>query len=273
MRPFVTHDPLMQALVHVIRAPSSTLDVPGLEELLREYGVSDGDIETNANALTLERFFLYRQLVYGRFFGALEASIPLTIARIGTDLVTRELREFISQRATKSRYMRDITPEFLAFVEDRWRERGLVSDGLIELARHELLTIEIAAAPDDETKSSIDEVNLETRFRFRQSTKLVHYAYAVHVLPEDEADRTMPERRDSWVLGYRDDDHRVRFLELTPLAAAVVERLMQGECLRDAATNGCQGIGVELNDEALATTAVLLDDFEQRGVLVGTIDK
>lgn len=267
----MTHDPLMQALVHVIRGPAPALDVAQFQKMLRDFGVSEEDIAACGNAETIERFFLYRKLVFGRFWGALEVSIPLTIARIGKDLVQRELQDFIFQHATKSPYLRYIAPEFLVFVEQRWRARGLVPEYVIELARHELLTIEIAASLDDENKSNIDEVHLETRFRFRQSTRLVHYAHAVHRLSDDESDRTEPERGDTWVLGYRDDEHRVRFLELTRLAAAVVEKLMQGECLRDAATNGCASIGMEPNDEALANIAILLDDFEQRGVLIGTI--
>lgn len=267
----MTHDPLMQALVHVIRGPASQLDVAEFQQMLRDSGVSEQDIAACGHAETIERFFLYRQLVYGRFWGALEVSIPLAIARIGKDLVQRELQDFISRQATKSPYLRYIAPEFLVFVEQRWRRQDLVPEYVIELARHELLTIEIAASLDDENKSNIGEVDLETRFRFRESTRLVHYAHAVHRLSEDESDRKEPERGDTWVLGYRDDEHRVRFLELTRLAAAVVEKLMQGECLRDAATNGCASIGMEPNDEALANIAILLDDFEQRGVLIGTI--
>ena len=267
----MTHDPLMQALVHVIREPASQLDVAEFQQMLRDFGVSDEDIQAGGNAETLERFFLYRQLVFGRFWGALEVSIPLTMARIEKDLVQRELRDFISRHATKSPYLRYIAPEFLVFVERRWRDQSLVPEYVIELARHELLTIEIAASLDDENKSNIDEVNLETRFRFRQSTRLVHYTHAVHRLSEDESDRKEPEGGDYWILGYRDDSHRVRFLELTRLAAAVVEKLIQGECLRDAATNGCAAIGMEPNDEALANIAMLLDDFEQRSVLIGTI--
>ena len=269
----MTHDPLMQALVHTIRGHASTLDGPEFTRTLREIGVSDDDIDASNQATIVERFFLYRQLVHGRFWGALEVSIPRTIARIGKDLVKRDIEDFIHQHATKSPYLRDIAPEFLTFVEHRWRDQGLVSADLIELARHELLTIDIAASLDDDVKSSIDEVDLESRFQFRQSTRLVHYSYAVHLLPDDEADRTTAAQGDFWVFGYRDDDYQVRFLELTRLAAAVVEKLMQGECLRDAATNGCKSIGAEVSDEALANIAILLDDFEQRGVLVGAIGK
>jgi hypothetical protein len=170
-------------------------------------------------------------------------------------------------------YMRDIAPEFLAFVGTRWHDEFHLPEYLRELALHELLTIDVAAGLDDETKSPIESVDLETCLQFQQAAKLVHYRYAVHRLPDDEDDRSEPERGDFWILGYRDAEDEVRFLELTPLAAAVVDKLMQGQCLRDAATSGCVSVGVALDDAALATIAVLLDDLEQRGVFIGAFSK
>lgn len=254
-------EPWMQTLVHVIRQRQTPSDIDSLVHSIGEHEAVD--------ASNLDRFVLYRHLVHGRFFGALEASIPRTMARIGADEIKNDVREFIFQRATKSPYMRDIAPEFVTFASGRWRDELHLPEWLIELAQHELLTIDIAAALDDEMKSAVEEVDLDTCLQFQQAAKLVHYRYAVHRLPDDEMDRSEPEKGDWWILGYRDDEPRVRFLELTPLAAAVVEKLMQGECLREAATSGCASVGISLDDDALATIAVLLDDLEQRSVFVG----
>jgi hypothetical protein len=251
----------MQALVHVIRAPQTPSNVDELTRLFGE-GERIGDAD-------LERFVLYRQLVHGRFWGALEVSIPRTIARIGAEIVKQDLTEFIFQHATTSIYMRDIAPEFIAFVSPRWRDQRHLPEYLIELATHELLTIDIAAALDDDEKSSIEAVDLETSLQFQRAAKLVQYRYAVHRLPEDETDHSEPAPGNWWILGYRDEEDRARFLELTPLAAAVLEKLMPGDCLHDAALKGCATTGTVLDDQALANIAVLLDDLEQRGVFIG----
>lgn len=258
-------EPWMEALVHVIRARQTPVELDVIEHSL-------GNVN-EANVADVERFVLYRQLVQGRFWGALEVSIPRTIARIGKDILQRDLREWIYQRATKSVYMRDIAPEFLAFVGTRWHDELHLPEYLQELALHELLTIDVAAGFDDDAKSPIESVDLETCLRFQQAAKLAHYRYAVHRLPDDEEDRSEPALGDWWILGYRDADDRVRFLELTPLAASVVDKLMQGQCLHDAAANGCASVGVALDDAALATIAVLLDDLEERGVFIATFSK
>lgn len=258
-------EPWMDLLVQVIRAPQTPVEI---EKFAPSLGVGN-----EAKAEVLERFVLYRQLVFGRFWGALEVSIPRTMARMEKNILQQNVREFIFQQATKSVYMRDVAPEFMIFVGNRWHDELHQPEYLKELALHELFTIDIAAGLDDEAKSPIDQVDLDTCLLFQQAAKLTHYRYAVHRLPEDEEDRSEPERGDWWILGYRDDEHRVRFLELTALAASVVDTLMQGHCLQDAATSGCRSVGVSLDDAALATIAVLLDDLERRGVFIGAFSK
>lgn len=258
-------EPWMETLVHVIRARQAPITLDISEHSLGK--------DAAASSADWERFVLYRQLVFGRFWGTLEVSIPRTIARIGKEILQQDLREWIFQRATKSVYMRDIPPEFMAFVGTRWFDELNLPDYLRELALHELLTIDVAAGLDDDAKASIEGVDVDTCLQFQQAAKLAHYRYAVHRLPEDEEDRSEPALGDWWILGYRDAEDEVRFLELTPLAAAVVDKLMQGQCLGDAAKSGCASAGVALDDGALATIAVLLDDLEERGVFIGSFSK
>lgn len=262
-------EPMMQTLVDVIRQPSSTLDVPSLMGLLREHGGSDFHDATSASVTVVSRFLLYRDLVHSRFMDALEATIPRTIARIGKESMKRDLRDFIQSRATASPYLRDVAPEFVAFASHRWGADESVPKYVSDLAFHELMTIEIAAGLDDEASDPIEVVDLTTRFRFQRAARLVNYQYAVHRLPDDEADRSIPAKGEWQLLGYRDANFRVRFLELTPLAAAVVQWLMTGESLREAIVAACAHVGASMNDEILATISVLLDDLDERGVLVG----
>jgi hypothetical protein len=84
----------------------------------------------------------------------------------------------------------------------------------------------------------------------------------------DEAPSSDAEARPVSILIYRDPEHRSRFLELTPLAAAILERLFAGETLGQALTNAC----ASLDEEVLAGTARLLADLGERGVLLGARD-
>jgi hypothetical protein len=64
--------------------------------------------------------------------------------------------------------------------------------------------------------------------------RLVQYRHAVHELPADEACRTPPDERAVSLLVYRSPEHEVRYLELTPLARGILERLLAGDSLGGA---------------------------------------
>lgn len=77
-----------------------------------------------------------------------------------------------------------------------------------------MATSEASRAPNAPAGIALDRPLL-----FAESVRLVHYAWAVHELPDDAVG--LPARRDVHLLAYRDDTHAVRWLELTPLAERV----------------------------------------------------
>ena len=70
------------------------------------------------------------------------------------------------------------------------------------------------------------------------------------------------------LLYYRDEEHRLEVMELSPpLAGALLERADLP--LQQAIADACNEAGVPMNDETLATIARLLADLGARGVLLG----
>jgi hypothetical protein len=96
--------------------------------------------------------------------------------------------------------------------------------------------------------------------------KLMRYQWAVHELPEDANAVGDPENRDVALVGYRDENHAVRWLELTPLAAAILERLAAGDSLGVGIARACAAQGASAD---LAHVAKLLTDFGDRRILLG----
>jgi hypothetical protein len=62
----------------------------------------------------------------------------------------------------------------------------------------------------------------------------------------------------------------VRFLELSPLAAPLVLRLMRGEPLGVAATGSLAELGLARDDPTLSEVAVLLEGLARSGPLLST---
>jgi uncharacterized protein len=242
---------------------------PSRENLLalcRKYDVDHAD----AAALTesVERLAVYRDLVRGNLREALQLSIPRSIARLGP-LFDEYFDRFLCEQAPRTHYLRDVTPELLAFCAPLWPHDQRVPSYLYELALHESLHIEVSALPSLPRGHVAAQLALEQGVELCLALRLVHYQHAVHELPADEADRTLPATRAVSLLAYRSPEHDVRYLELTPLACAIVERLLSGDSLGSAVQSAAAKVGSALTEAVLAGAAQLLADLAERGVVRG----
>ena len=216
----------------------------------------------------LERLLVYRALVRGTLKGALEAAIPRSMARLGPRFDVY-FERFLAERGSSSHYLRDVTGEFLDFCADAWRSDPEVPDYVLDLARHEALHIRVAAAAP-EARAAHPSLGLDEVPCFIEAAVLSRSAFAVHRLPEALDDRSEPEQKDTTLLAYRSPEHEVRYLELTPLAAAMLERWLAGAALGDGLTQAARDAGAEVTPALLEATARLLADLSERGVLLGT---
>lgn len=236
---------------------------------LRDAGVEERDVEQLA-LVGPDRLLVYRKLVFNRFVSAVEMSIPRTVARLGSARFREDVSRFLEEAGSRSPYLRDIAVEFVAWAVPLWAGDSDIPNYMPDLARHELLSFEIASMPQDPKPEPAGELDLERGVLFQQAARIVHYDHAVHTLPADEDDRTVPSRERTSLLAYRDDSHRVRFLELGPVAAEVLTELLDRRTpLREAITRGCAAANTNLDDEILGGMATLLADLAERGVLIG----
>jgi hypothetical protein len=238
-----------------------------LGELCRKYQVSTAD--SAALSESFERLAVYRELVRGNLREALGLSIPRSIARLGP-LFDEYFDRFLCEQAPRTHYLRDVTPELLAFCAPLWADDARVPGYLYELALHESLHIEVSALPSLPRGHVPAPLSLERGVELSPALRLVHYRHAVHELPADEEDRTAPLERALSLLVYRSPEHEVRYLELTPLARGIVEALLLGDNLGTAVQGAAAAAGSPLTEAVLAGAAKLLADLAERGVVCGS---
>lgn len=237
-----------------------------LAGLCEKHGIGADDAA--ALSESFERLTVYRELVRGNLREALQLAIPRSIARLGP-LFDEYFDRFLAEQAPRSHYLRDVTPELLAFAGPLWQDDARVPAYLHELARHESLHIEVSALPSLPRDHVPAPLSLEQGVELSAALRLVQYRHAVHELSADEADRTLPSERAVSLLVYRSPEHEVRYLELTKLARRIVERLLLGDSLGGAVRQAATAEGSALSEAVLAGAAKLLADLAERGVVRG----
>jgi hypothetical protein len=237
-----------------------------LSGLCQKHAVTAADAEALSDGF--ERLLVYRELVRGNLREALQLSIPRSMARLA-ELFDEYFDRFLLEQAPRTHYLRDVTPELLAFCAPLWAADPRVPPYAHELALHESLHIEVSALPSLPRGHVAAPLELGLGVAFSEALRLVHYRHAVHELPADEADRSVPALRPVSLLVYRSPEHEVRYLELTQLARDIVERLLAGDSLGGAVQAAAAAAGTALNEAVLAGAAKVLADLAERGVVRG----
>ena len=78
-----------------------------------------GEPDRAALAESFDRLLVYRELVRGNLREAIQLSIPRSMARLGA-LFDEYFDRFLVERAPRTHYLRDVTPELLEFCAPLW---------------------------------------------------------------------------------------------------------------------------------------------------------
>jgi hypothetical protein len=234
------------------------LDADGEERLVgdfdafcKEHGIDPSDAEALKN--TAPRLAIYRRLVRNNMRDVCEKMMPRAAERLG-DAFQESIDRFLETVGPRTHYLRDVPHELFEHASPAWPA------DVRDLAAWELAEYAVAAAPKRRDRGAPADLALDRPVMLDDAIRLLDLEHAVH---EDGA------KKKVHLLVYRDAEHAVRALDLTPLAAALTRRLLEGLTLGDAAKTACADVSIALDDEVLASMARLLADFAERGALLG----
>lgn len=236
---------------------------------LDKHGIAREDAE--AILASPRRLGLYRQLVRHNVVNVVGVMLERTRARLDAHLpgeFGRTLDGFLAEQGPRTPHLRDVPSEFLAWAAPRWRRDAAVPEWLADYAELELVDFTIGVAPRPVAPPPLADVTAERALVFGEPRVLVELGWAAHEVPVDDV-TAVPEKRAVHLLVYRDAEHCTRFLDLTPLAAAILERLFEGRPLASAMVEACAKVAHPLDDSVLGGAARLLADLGARGVLLG----
>ncbi len=249
----------------VFGAPHPKASWEATQLWLRSRGVAEADI-AYLSQTGLEGLAVYRRLIRGTLRHALSLTIPRTLSRLGPHF-ERYFDRFLLEAGPRSRYLKDLSREFLDYTVPLWANDPELPSYLSELAEHEALRIELSAMPLTTEPLEARALALDKPVRFTAASRLVHYRHRVHELSAAIEDQSAPEVGDTHLFVYRSPEHDVRYLELTPLAAGFIAHLLGGAPLGKALELACQEKGTTLDSSIVRGSAEVLSDLAERGAL------
>ncbi len=251
------------------REPSFERDLPAF---LARHGVAGEDADVIL--ASPKRLGLYRRLVRHNVTSVIDTMLEHTRKRLDArapGAFDQMVAGFLHDVGPRTPHMRDVPSEFLAYAAPRWREDARLPRWIADHAELELAEFTIAVAPRAAPPPPLAEVTALRPLVFGEPRRIMRLGSAVNTMDRDEV-MAEPEARPVDILVYRDAQHHARFLELTLLASAILERLFAGMPLADALTGACTALAHPLDDAVLGGAARLLADLGDRGLLLGARD-
>ncbi len=252
------------------------------------FGPEDGGIEARLSA-SHPRWRVYRRMVRRRLHDCIVAGFPRLVGVVGEPTFERLVERFFAEAAPRSAYLRDIPGEMAQFLERHHDDLGLGSPHppwLLELARHEAAILEVGYASEElPGEGRVGELSMDRPAVLHPAHRILRARHGVHLLADDVA---LGERGDAQAFAavtvgpfalclYRDPTtHRVRALELSPMAAALLEDISNDaqagkerpltEVIRSVAARE----NIAIDGPFLAGLSDLVGDLVERGLWLGS---
>lgn len=217
------------------------------------------------------RWRVYRRMARTRLSDAVEASFPRLFQLVeAAPLVER----WLDESPPRSPYLRDVAGEF-----SRWLRPELLPSPpfALALAAYEWLRLEVAFAHEEEGAADVHEareLSFERPAVLTPAHRIVHTTWAVHRIAEEIEDPSRLEVAEgSFALCvYRDPATlEVRVLELSPIAAAILEEVASGErSVVESVRRAQAREPFEIDGPFISAFADLVADLIDRGVWLGS---
>ena len=190
------------------------------------------------------RMAIYRSLFFNNLYNLLGTFFPV-LRKISSDEKWRHLiREFMKIHRAKTPYFLELPEEFLEFLQNEYQPLDDDYPFLKELAHYEFVELALRVSPNENDLAGVDpNGDLLTGVPVKSVLSWAFaYQFPVHRISKDFLP-TDPTEQPTYLTVYRGSDDKVRFLEMNPVTAALLDAvennhaaLSGDELLRELAT-------------------------------------
>ena len=216
---------------------------PGFQAVQRAFAahVRNPDRHPASAGVDAQRMAVYARLVYRNIEGFLTRTFPTARKALPEAHWHAAVRDFIDRHTSHSPYFRDISTEFLRYLET---ERDVPEDPpfLAELCHYEWARTSLTQSDEVLPPAADDALSLDARFAVSPLAWPLHYRFPVHRIGADFQPEAPPDA-PTWLIVYRDRDDRVRRLESNAATTRLLGLLAEAGSARQALTTLADELG------------------------------
>lgn len=219
------------------------------------------------------RMAVYRELFFNNIRGFLASNFPVLSSLHEKTAWDALCRDFYRDFRAQTPLFPEIPREFLRYLQEHGKDRGKRLPFMLELAHYEW--VELALSLDDaETGDILADPGGDLLSGVPLLSPLawpLSYVWPVHRICTDFQPRTPPGEA-THLLVWRQRDYTVRFMQLNPVSALLVQRLQadQGHTGSELLAGIAAEIGHPQPDIVLKGGAELLLELRDKQIILGT---
>ncbi len=239
------------------------------------------DPEKNALPAGIEdrRMAVYRELLYNNIENFIANGFPVIRKIYNEKNWHKMVRDFFANHRSHTPYFLKISEEFIQYLEKERTPQAEDPAGLLELAHYEWIEIALHISTEtiDMTNVNANGDLLKNPPVFSPLAWSLAYQFPVHLMGPDYLPKVPPEQASHLVV-YRNNNDQVKFLNITPATARLIN-LFEGNAMKGKAITGEQAIDIIIHEIKHPDANVVkqggktaLEQLRQYGIILGTSD-
>ena len=248
---------------------------PNFQQVQYQFTAHLRDPDKNPAPSEIEdrRMEIYRGLFYRNVQNFIANGFPVTRKLYEEEAWHRMIREFFSGHQSHSPYFKDISKEFIDYLNNERQPQPEDPPFLLELAHYEWLEIMLmfVDVTVDWDKIDRDGDLMHGAPVLSPVMELNRYTYPVHKIKPEFQPQEAPEQ-PTFLLVYRDQKDKVGFMEVNPMTARLIDLINENpnksgeEILKTVA----QEIPSKREDVILHGGHTTLVQLREKDVILGT---
>lgn len=219
------------------------------------------------------RMGIYRDLLYNNIEGFIASGFPVIRKIYNDENWHKMVRDFFANHQSHSPYFLEISQEFIEYLQTEREPQPEDPAGLIELAHYEWVEMALHVSDEIIDMDNIDANGdlLKQRPIFSPLAWSLTYQFPVHTMGPDNLPETTPEQA-TYLVVYRNRNDEVRFLEINPVTARLINLLQDNEPYTGA--DAIEDVTKEMNhpnpEVVLQGGLKALQELQQYGIILGS---